>query len=266
MAERDFRHREPVRAPGEVGDLARTLAVLSTRLEQLESVRRDFVANVSHELKTPLTVVGGFAETIADSDLSAETRKEFAGMILSNTRRMQRIVDDLLDLSRIESGGWIPKPEDVDVGEVVREVIASANPASLKNKVTIRNYVPPAAQHAWADRTAIRQVLFNLLENALRHTAEGFVTVFAEQNENGVWVGVRDSGEGIPAEHLPRIFERFYRVDASRARDQGGTGLGLSIVKHLAESHGGTVRVTSRPGEGTAIAAFFPGQHVVTVT
>ena len=186
-------------------------------------------------------------------------------MILSNTRRMQRIVDDLLDLSRIESGGWIPKPEDVDVAELVREVIGSANPASLKEKVAIRHYVPPAAQHAWADRTAIRQVLTNLLENALRHTSEGFVTVFAEKSDDGVWVGVRDSGEGIADDHLPRIFERFYRVDSSRARDQGGTGLGLSIVKHLAEAHGGTVRATSRPGEGTAIAAFFPAPRA-TVT
>jgi signal transduction histidine kinase len=110
----------------------------------------------------------------------------------------------------------------------------------------------------WADRTAIRQILSNLVENAIRHTSRGVITVFSEAAPDGVWVGVRDTGEGIPEEHLTRIFERFYRADASRARDHGGTGLGLAIVRHMAEAHGGRVRVTSREGEGTAIAAFFP--------
>jgi signal transduction histidine kinase len=260
MADRDFSKRGRVDAPGEVGDLAQSLTLLANRFESLEKTRRDFVANVSHELKTPLTVVSGFAETLADPDLPAETRKEFAAMILSNTHRMERIVNDLLDLSRIESGGWIPNPEQVNVSEIVTEVIGSLNPASLKDKVTIRTYLPSASQTAWADRTAIRQVLSNLAENALRHTAKGFVTIFSESDPSGVWVGVRDSGEGIAEEHLPRIFERFYRVDPSRAREQGGTGLGLSIVKHLAEAHGGTVRATSRRGEGTSVAVFFPNQ------
>lgn len=260
LAERDFTPRQTVKAPGEVGDLARSLSSLATRLEALESTRRDFVANVSHELRTPLTIVGGFAETLADDDVPRETRKEFAEMILTNTHRMQRIVDDLLDLTRIESGGWIPKPELVDVGEVVREVLDSLNSASLKETVAIRTYIPAAGQKVWADRTAVRQILSNLVENAVRHTAQGFVTVFTEAEADGVWIGVRDSGEGISEEHLPRIFERFYRVDHGRARDQGGTGLGLSIVRHMAESHGGRVRAMSRPGEGTAIAAFFPSR------
>jgi len=257
LAERDFTRRRTVDAPGEVGDLARSLAQLSTRLEALESMRRDFVANVSHELRTPLTVVGGFAETLADDEVPNDTRKEFAGMILTNTHRMQRIVDDLLDLSRIESGGWIPKPERVDIEEIARDVLSSL-PREPAERVTIRTYIPPTAKNAWADKTAIRQILSNLLENAVRHTSEGFVTVFSEPDPNGVWLGVRDSGRGIPEEHLPRIFERFYRVDASRARGQGGTGLGLAIVRHMAEAHGGRVRANSREGEGTAIAAFFP--------
>lgn len=181
-------------------------------------------------------------------------------MILTNTRRMQRIVDDLLDLTRIESGGWIPRPEVVDVRETVSEVLSSLDPAVRNERVTIRTYVPEGAETAWADRTAIRQILSNLVENAVRHTTEGFVTVFSESDPQGVWVGVRDSGEGISQEHLPRIFERFYRVDSGRAREHGGTGLGLSIVRHMAEAHGGRVRATSRPGEGTAIAAFFPSR------
>ena len=233
---------------------------LDAQLEALDNVRRDFVANVSHELRTPLTIVGGFAETLAEDDPPATTRKEFAGMILANTRRMQRIVDDLLDLSRIESGGWIPKPTEVDISEVISEVVGALEPSSALKGLTVRTYVPANAQTAFADRTAIRQILANLFENAIRHTSQGVITIFSEPDPHGVWVGVRDTGEGISPEHLSRIFERFYRVDAGRSRDHGGTGLGLAIVRHMAEAHGGRVRATSRPGEGTEIAAFFPSR------
>ncbi len=258
LADRDFSDRELEHGPGEVGDLAASLQSLSTRLEALEKVRRDFVANVSHELRTPLTIVGGFAETLAEDDPPLETRKEFAGMIVSNTRRMQRIVDDLLDLSRIESGGWIPKPEEVNVSDTVEEVLASLETSATAKGLSVRTYIPASASTAYADRTAIRQILSNLIENAIRHTAQGVVTVFSESDPEGVWVGVRDTGEGIAPDHVSRIFERFYRVDAGRAREQGGTGLGLAIVRHMTEAHGGKVRVSSRLGEGSAIAALFP--------
>jgi signal transduction histidine kinase len=258
LADRDFSPHRVVDAPGEVGELAKSLGQLSTRLEALELVRRDFVANVSHELRTPLTIVGGFAETLADDQVPPDTRKEFAGMILTNTRRMQNIVDDLLDLSRIESGGWTPRPEDVDLAELSREIFATLEASAGRSGLALRTYFPPGAQRAHADRTAISQIISNLVENAIRHTAQGVVTVFSEADPRGVWVGVRDTGEGISEEHLPRIFERFYRVDSSRAREQGGTGLGLAIVKHMAEAHGGRVRAASRQGEGTSIAAFFP--------
>jgi signal transduction histidine kinase len=258
LADRDFTAQPRVDAPGEVGELAASLNQLSVRLESLESVRRDFVANVSHELRTPLTVVSGFAETLAEDDLNNATRKEFAGMIVTNTRRMQRIVDDLLDLSRIESGGWIPKPENVDLAESIQEAIDALKPGLTENGPPIRTYIPPGAATVFADRTAVRQIVSNLVENAIRHTPEGVVTVFSEKDPEGVWLGVRDTGEGIPEEHLPRIFERFYRVDSGRSREQGGTGLGLAIVKHMAEAHGGRVRATSRVGEGTSIAVFFP--------
>jgi signal transduction histidine kinase len=124
--------------------------------------------------------------------------------------------------------------------------------------LSVRTYVPANAQIAYADRTAIRQILANLVENAIRHTAHGVVTVFSEPDPAGTWIGVRDTGEGISDEHLTRIFERFYRADAGRSREQGGTGLGLAIVRHMAEAHGGRVRAFSRIGEGTSIAVFFP--------
>ena len=232
-----------------------------TPLRHLETVRRDFVANVSHELRTPLTIIGGFAETLAqahdDADVSAVERRRFASIILSNTRRMQRIVDELLDLSRIESGGWVPKPAPVDVREIAVESIA-ASQATANAGVLLTTEIEMAARTVYADRTALRQVVGNLVENAVRHTASGSVTVFAAPEPGGVRVGVRDTGVGIAPEHLPRIFERFYRVDTGRARDAGGTGLGLAIVKHLVEAHGGSVRAESTIGTGTTISAFFP--------
>ncbi|HEV2642480.1 MAG TPA: ATP-binding protein, partial [Candidatus Elarobacter sp.] len=230
-----------------------------TRTRRLESVRRDFVANVSHELRTPLTVIGGFAETLTDGNVDEEHRKRFASLIASNTHRMQRIVDELLDLSRIESGGWIPRPTNVDVASVASEAIASVADTARENETTVEAHIAPDARWLYADRTALRQVLGNLVENAVRHTMHGSVIVFAHQDAGGTtWVGVRDSGCGIAPAHLPRIFERFYRADPARSRESGGTGLGLAIVKHLVEAHGGQVRAESTLGRGTTISASFP--------
>ena len=230
-----------------------------TEVRRLETIRRDFVANVSHELKTPLTVIGGFAETLADPSVPAPERERFAATIVSNVRRMQRIVDDLLDLSRIESGGWVPEPARIDVTAAAGDAILPCRDGARDKGVTLDVDVPANASTATADPTAVRQVIANLVDNAVRYTPRGGrVTVFAERERDGVWLGVRDTGVGIPLEHLPRIFERFYRVDPARSREAGGTGLGLSIVRHLAEAHGGRVRADSVLGRGTTVAAFFP--------
>jgi two-component system phosphate regulon sensor histidine kinase PhoR len=229
-----------------------------TRVRRLEAVRRDFVANVSHELRTPLTIVGGFAETLVEEDVPAESRRGFAERILGNTRRMQRIVDDLLDLSRIESGGWVPNPQRIELATVATEVLAAARDAAQAKGLLLEREIPPEAAVVHADATALRQVLGNLVDNAVRHTASGRVVLFSEPHERGIVVGVRDTGSGIAAEHLPRIFERFYRVDPGRSREQGGTGLGLAIVKHLVEAHGGRVRAVSQLGAGSTITALFP--------
>ncbi len=236
------------------------LALLDlTRLRRLESVRRDFVANVSHELRTPLTIISGFAETLVQDDPPADRRRQFAERILGNTRRMQRIVDDLLDLSRIESGSWTPNPVNVDLAAVAADVIGAARDAAGAKGIRLEASVHPRAREIWADPTAIRQVLGNLADNAVRHTNTGHVAIFSlVRDDGGVTVGVRDTGSGIAPQHLPRIFERFYRVDPGRSRDEGGTGLGLSIVKHLVEAHGGTVRAESTVGVGTTISVHFP--------
>jgi len=229
-----------------------------TARRRLETVRREFVANASHELKTPLTVVSGFAETLVDPDLSTEDRRRFSEMIRSNAQRMQRIVDDLLDLSRYESGGWRPEPRQLDIRQIVADTMGNLDRAASAKQLVLRRDIPDDATFVRADAVALRQILTNLIENAVRYTPAGTVTVFAAREAGGVRVGVRDMGIGIAPEHLGRIFERFYRVDAARSREGGGTGLGLAIVKHLAEAHGGSVAAQSVVGEGSTISVFLP--------
>ena len=231
-----------------------------TAVRRLEIVRRDFVANVSHELKTPLTVVGGFAETLADDPGLADVPRRFAQTIRANATRMQRIVDDLLDLSRIESGGWRPAPISASVLTAATDALGPARDAAAARGIALDVVPAPDAPCLDADPTALRQILSNLVENAVRHTSAGSVTVYTRRDarSDDVWLGVRDTGTGISAAHLPRIFERFYRADPGRSREQGGTGLGLAIVRHLAEAHGGEARAVSAPGEGTTIEVRFP--------
>ncbi len=231
-----------------------------TATRRLETVRRDFVANVSHELRTPLTVIAGFTETLAEEGVPPEKRRLFSEMILTNTTRMQRIVDDLLDLSRIESGGWVPNPGVIEVEAVVTEAMSGIRAAAEAKGVTLEARVDPLARTVYVDRTALRQILSNLLENAIRYTVRGSVTVAASQVSGGMELAVSDTGSGIAPEHLPRIFERFYRADSGRARESGGTGLGLAIVRHLVEAHGGRVEARSTAGAGTVITMFFPSQ------
>jgi two-component system phosphate regulon sensor histidine kinase PhoR len=238
-----------------------------SRLRRLETMRRDFVANVSHELKTPLTAIAGYAETLvgeapADSDTS-----KFAATILSHARRMQRLVEDLLDLSRIESGGWRPSAVSIDVATAVREAWNPFVERARVGKVEFGSSVSPGAELVSVDPDALRQILTNLFDNAIRHIPRGgrlTVTADPAPGEEGVALVVADTGTGIPPEHLPRVFERFYRVDPGRSREQGGTGLGLAIVKHLVDAHGGRVTAESALGRGTTIRIFLPTAAVVT--
>jgi two-component system phosphate regulon sensor histidine kinase PhoR len=230
-----------------------------TAVRRLEAVRRDFVANVSHELKTPLTVVRGYAETLLGDEPAPEVRRTFLASILANAARMQRLVDDLLDLSRIESGAWTPRPERVALKPLAEQVWSDVVRASNAADRAFTLAFAPDAGEVEADPQAVRQVLANILENAARYTpAGGSVTVRSRLRDGAVVIEVADTGPGIPNEHLPRIFERFYRVDAARSRELGGTGLGLAIVKHLVEAHGGRVEAESRVGDGTTIRVSFP--------
>ncbi|HUQ81600.1 MAG TPA: ATP-binding protein [Gemmatimonadaceae bacterium] len=259
--------------PSEVSLHERTVAIASrplvtgggvvtifdlTVLRRLETIRRDFVANVSHELKTPLTVVSGYAETLLDDGIPEDQRRRFVRTIRDNATRMQRIVDDLLDLSRIESGGWRPNAISVDVAAVVTDVYTALQPAADAKHLSLVSEIAPDATRVRVDPTAFRQIVTNLVENAVRYTREGGVTLRTRAADRGVWVEVSDTGIGIATEHLPRIFERFYRVDAGRSREEGGTGLGLAIVRHLVDAHGGRVEATSQVGRGTTVSVLIP--------
>ena len=232
-----------------------------TEFRRLESVRRDFVANVSHELKTPLTSIRGYAETLlGDPDLPAEARAQFLGVIYKNTTRIQRIVDDLLDLSRLQSGGWRPELQEVDPTTLAEDVWSGCEQGHRKD--IHFNVDAPAGVLVLADPGGLRQILTNLFDNAIRYTQEGgSIRVVIKPGTNGSDVAtfaVTDTGSGIPRDALPRIFERFYRADPARSRAEGGTGLGLSIVKHLVERMNGEIAAESDLGKGTTIRFTLP--------
>ena len=232
-----------------------------TEVRRLEAVRRDLVANVSHELKTPLTSISGYAETLADGGVDPATTKRFLATIVSNASRMQRLVDDLLDLSRIEAGRWVPEPMPVGLEAAANECWTMFADRAAARRVTFVRSFAPDATVIHADPHAIRHLLQNLVDNALRYVpAGGTITCRSERADGGIVLSVEDNGSGISSDHLPRIFERFYRVDPSRSRDEGGTGLGLAIVKHMVEAHGGRVWAESALGEGTAVRSWWPAE------
>ena len=223
-----------------------------TELRRLEAVRRDFVANASHELRSPLTTVRAAAETLRTVENDAKASARFIELIQRNAERLAQLIDDLLELSRIESRELNLELELLDLGALVDRTLSQhAHRAQLK-RITLRHDVGGTAVRA--DRRALDHVLGNLVDNALKYCPEDAAVRISATSENGtVRISVSDTGPGIPPEHLPRIFERFYRVDAGRSRELGGTGLGLSIVKHLVEAMGGAVSVESS-GAGSAFS------------
>jgi len=236
------------------------VAIMSLRdvtdVRRLEEVRTDFVANASHELKTPLTAVRGFAETLIEDDPPEETRRQFLTLIHDNTLRLQAIVEDLLDLSRLESGGWKPELGSIQVAEVALQAWDEV----VEGRGTTRSFKVKGDAWVLADHGGLMHILRNLLDNALRHTeADGTVRVeIRQEGAERVRITVADNGTGIPPEALGRVFERFFRVDKARSRAKGGTGLGLAIVSHLTSRMGGAVEAESQFGVGTRMHVFLP--------
>ena len=234
-----------------------------TDLERVDAMRRDFIANVSHELRTPLTVVGGFVETLADNPKLSETdARRYFNLMLENTRRMQRLLDDLLTLSRLESSDHSLSDEQVNVPDLLPTLESEAQSLSRgRHAITL---TVASAACITGSLQEIHSALGNLISNAVRYTPEGGTIDLSWSERNGETVfAVSDSGMGIAAEHIPRLTERFYRVDHSRSRETGGTGLGLAIVKHVLTRHGARLEVQSIPGKGSTFSAIFPSNRVI---
>lgn len=231
-----------------------------TRLRALEKIRRDFVANVSHELRTPISNIKGYAETLLDGALADKaSAEEFVGIIHQNSGQLEALIDDLLDLSRIESGKLSFSIVPMDLRTALEHSVeVLAKPAKKKSiQMTVEN--SSAMPRVLADERRLSQILFNLLDNAIKYTPEnGKITIAAQIQKEIVRINISDTGIGIPPEDLPRIFERFYRVDKGRSRELGGTGLGLSIVKHLVHAQGGEVDVQSTLGLGSQFSFTLP--------
>lgn len=246
--------------PVERGDGKRealVVAVDRTRVVELESMRRDFVSNVSHELRSPLTAIKIMTETLQDGADPAAT-KEFLENIARETDRMIALVADLLDLARLESGKLDVRLESVDLGALVRDAVRSQSSRASKLGIRLEASTPAGAATIAGDRDMLTQVIVNLLDNALRNTPAGG-NVTARVAIDGAWVAVEveDTGVGIASDALPHVFERFYVVDRSRAKSKGGTGLGLAIVKHIVEAHGGSVHAESELGRGSMFRCAF---------
>ncbi|HEV2594553.1 MAG TPA: ATP-binding protein [Sphingomicrobium sp.] len=227
-----------------------------------EKMRVDFVANASHELRTPLSTVLGYAETLAEeSDLSIELRSQFGGTIRDEARRMLRIIEDLMSLSRIEADRFIAPGERVPLLEIVEAAVSNASHARGRRASEFKIDVASGLPAVRGDRAQLIQVFDNLISNAVRYgtnSSGGSIDINAERSDDWVVVSVTDHGPGIAREHLPRITERFYRVDAARSRETGGTGLGLAIVKHIIERHRGSLEIRSTVGVGTTVRFRIP--------
>jgi len=230
-----------------------------TERKRLERVRQDFVANVSHELRTPIAAILGYAETLRSGALSdAKHAPQMVEIIHRQSERLGELVSDLLELSRLDAGERPLSASVVSLGEVARQASEAMEPRAASKQLSLQLRVPPELT-ARADPKALEQVLLNLLDNAIKYTPEGgTVEVIGERVGDRAELSIKDTGLGIEARHLPRLFERFYRVDRGRSREMGGTGLGLSIVRHLVNGMEGDVRVASQLGVGTTFTVVLP--------
>jgi len=239
-----------------------TLLVLHdiTDLKRLESLRRDFVANVSHELKTPLTAIQGAVETLLDgASRDPAHSRSFLESIAEESARLNRLVEDLLTLAQVESKQAVLRREPISIQPFLEEEIARHRALAEAHQVSLKLDALESTQTLFADRNQLSQAVSNLLDNGIKYNRlGGRVTVRVFIQEGKCRIEVEDTGIGIPPEDLPRIFERFYRVDKARSRESGGTGLGLSIVKHVAEAHGGSVQAESQSGVGSRFILIFP--------
>jgi len=224
-----------------------------TRIKRLEKTRQEFVANVSHELRTPLSLIKGYIETLLDGAKDKpEVAERFLRTIERNANRLTFLIEDLLTISQLESGNTVLNLGRVELGRAADRVLEDMQPPARTKRVKLTNSIPPDIA-VRADANRLHQVFANIIDNAIKYgRADGAVTLQARRAEDGkIEVSITDDGPGIPPDSLERVFERFYRVDKARSREQGGTGLGLAIVKHIVQSHGGKVWAASKQGSGS---------------
>ncbi len=259
----DRRVRVP---PGddEIGRLAASFNHMAAQLEDTERQRREFIANVSHELRSPLTSMRGFLQAVLDGTVPAAEQERYLRLAFDETRRLSRLVNDLLDLAALEAGDVQFTLADLDPAEVLRRAAAKMEPQAAEKGLRLVLDLPDARlDPVRADPDRLEQVLINLLDNAVRFTPEGgTVTLSARPVPQGVELAVRDTGPGIAPEDLERIWERFYKADRARTRTKGGTGLGLAIARELVERQGGSIRAASKVGEGTVFYVTLPAAPV----
>jgi len=233
-----------------------------TEMRRLENLRKDFVANVSHELKTPLTSIKGFVETLLGGALrDGEHGTAFLKMMEEDAKRLERLIDDLLKLSEIESKEVPLKISPLDLKAEVESVLSTFQHQIEKKRIVVENQISEDPfPKVKADRDKLRQVLINLIDNGIKFNRDGGRIVLGAEvtEEKEIRISVEDSGIGIPKKDIPRIFERFFRVDKARSRELGGTGLGLAIAKHIIEAHGGTVSCASELGKGSTFSFTLP--------
>jgi len=257
MEQGDLNQRASIKTRGEIGALAHAFNTMADSLSRSEQLRRNLVSDVAHELRNPLMNIRGYLELLQDQVL--EPTPETLASLYEETSLLNRLVADLQDLSLAEAGQLRLARQPISLEEVTSQAVQIVQPHLARKNLALRVYIPPDLPCVEADQERVAQILRNLLSNAIMHTPNhGEISITASLSESVVKISVQDSGVGIAPEHLPYLFERFYRADSSRARATGGTGLGLAIVKQVVQAHGGQISVESQPGKGTCFTFTLP--------
>nr|WP_286168558.1 HAMP domain-containing sensor histidine kinase [Roseburia sp. 1XD42-34] len=244
----------------ELGELAKSIQSLADDLDRLKNERKEFLASISHELRTPLTYIKGYADIIHRQPLPEEELKTYIGIIREEADQLSDLIKNLFELAKMDRYSFVVKKQAVHVYELIVSIVDLMQPMLQKNKLTV-SIQCPKDRLVLVDPNRFQQVLLNILDNAVKHSPHySSITIEVETYDDEIVIGVHDQGEGIPEKDLPFVFERLYRVEKSRSRKSGGSGLGLPIAKEIVESHGGTIKLNSRIGEGTSVFIRIPGR------
>ncbi len=259
MAKGDFSKRIPVMSDDEIGELSVSFNMMTNSLAQLEGMRKSFIANVSHELKTPMTTIGGFIDGILDGTIEPEKQSYYLGIVSDEVKRLSRLVQSMLSMSRLESGEFVLKPELFDISELLCSIVISQEQRIEQKGINIIGLDRIENISVNADKDLVHQAVYNLVDNAIKFTEDGGSITFDLKTENKkTTLSIINTGKGIPKKEMPFIFERFYKVDKSRSASKNSTGLGLYIVKTIITAHGGNVTVSSKEDEYTAFKIILP--------